>query len=315
MSKDVVLAEQPQTIIKTDDLANVQRLGNLLAASGYFTDAAEMAQAAVKVLAGQELGIPPIAAMMGINIIKGKVALGAHLIASRVKAHGYDFRFKRQDNTGCVLEFLSKVEDGKRHILGESSFTEADAKAALCFGDMYRKYPRNMYYSRAVSNGARWFCPEIFGGAPVFTAEELGAPIDSEGNAIIEVVAEPKPRPARQPDVVSAPANYRGEALPESRFDDAPKAPPKVFDFKTMLAGFAAIKLELGNKLYYNVLKANDLEHANEIRGAKVGREVYRQMAEQLSTLRRQNEMADAPEHGDAKDDWVDLGTEAHDEV
>jgi hypothetical protein len=178
-----VISNVPTSV---DRLANLQRLGNILAASGYFADAREMAQAAVKVMAGQELGLPPIASMMGINIIKGKVALGAHLIASRIRAHGYDFRFKRHDNTGCILEFLSKPnEKGNREVVGESSFTEEDAKMAGCFSDMYKKYPRNMYYSRAVSNGSKWFTPEIFGGAPVYTPEELGAEVDSEGNAVI----------------------------------------------------------------------------------------------------------------------------------
>lgn len=179
---------------KSDELHNLQRLGGLLSASGYFSDAREMAQAAVKVMAGQELGIPPIASMMGVNIIKGKVALGAHLIASRIRAHGYDFRILRHDNTGCEIEFLSKLDvKGHRSSLGKTSFTEEDAKAAQCFSDMYKKYPRNMYYSRAVSNGAKWFTPEIFGGTPVYTPEELGAEIDSEG----EMVHREPPPPSR----------------------------------------------------------------------------------------------------------------------
>ncbi|MGH2359487.1 MAG: hypothetical protein ACRDGM_02960 [bacterium] len=169
----------------TDDLSNLQRLGNILAASGYFADAREMAQAAVKVMAGQELGIPPVAAMMGINIIKGKIALGAHLIASRIRAHGYDFFIVRQDDEGCVIQILSKPTiNGKRTPMGVSSFTAADATAAGLGGDMYRKYPRNMYFSRAVSNAAKWYTPEIFGGAPVYTPEELGVEVDAEGDMV-----------------------------------------------------------------------------------------------------------------------------------
>ena len=72
-------------------LAEVQTLGALLAKSGYFQDAKDAAQACVKVLAGQELGLPPIASMMGIHVIKGKVELSANLIASLVRRHGYSF--------------------------------------------------------------------------------------------------------------------------------------------------------------------------------------------------------------------------------
>ena len=57
------------------------QVGQTLAASGYFQDAREAAQAAVKVMAGEELGLGPIAAMTGIHIVKGKVTLSANLIA------------------------------------------------------------------------------------------------------------------------------------------------------------------------------------------------------------------------------------------
>jgi hypothetical protein len=168
-------------------ISDVQRVGNLLAASGYFADAREMAQAAVKVMAGQELGIPPVAAMMGINIIKGKVALGGNLIAAQIKKHGYDFKHVRFDEKGCVLRFLSKPDvSGKREVLGDSSFTEEDAKTAGVFGDMYKKYPRNMYFNRAISNGAKWYTPDVFNGVPPYTPEELGARVDSEGEMIHE---------------------------------------------------------------------------------------------------------------------------------
>lgn len=178
------------------DLTDISALGSVLVKSGYFADAREQAQAAVKVMAGAELGIPPIASMMGINIIKGKVAMGAHLIASRVRAHGYDFRVKKLDNTGCVLEFLSKPGDkGKRDVLGESSFNEDDAKTAQCFTDMYRKYPRNMYWSRCVSNGAKWYCSEVMSGMPVYVPEELGAEVDSEG----EMIHPPQPQAQGKP--------------------------------------------------------------------------------------------------------------------
>src|SRR4051812_13968960 len=136
----LALRDEQAVSIRGNQITEVQRLGNLLAASGYFSDARGMAQAAGKVMAGEGVGIPPVAAMMGINIIKGKIALGGNLIASRIRAHGYDYRHKQFDNSGCVLIFLSKVRsDGTREVLGESSFTEADANAAQISSDMYKK--------------------------------------------------------------------------------------------------------------------------------------------------------------------------------
>jgi len=158
-----------------------------------------MAQAAVKIMAGEELGLPPIASMMGFNIIKGKIAMSGNLMGAQLRKHGYDYRMKRHDTTGCELEFLSKLESGKRTPLGLSSFTEEDAKQAGLLGsDTYKKYPRNMYFNRAMSNGCKWHTPEIFGGAPVYTPEELGANVDGEGNVIHVTPAPAGPSPGTQ---------------------------------------------------------------------------------------------------------------------
>ncbi len=252
--------------LEGNKITNVQRLGNLLAASGYFTDVRDMAQAAVKVLAGEELGIPPVAAMMGIYIVKGKVALGANLIASRIRAHGYDYRFKTFDEKGCVIEFLSKIEDGKRRVMGESSFTDADAKQAEIKSDMYKKYPRNMFFARAISNGARWYTPEVFAGAPVYTPEELGAAVDENGD-----MAQPEPA-------------------------DPVKEAPKTSDFKDRLSKWQEQKLRVGEEAYYRILAANGYRHANEV--------VKRPPAERYTIMNELLSLPDEPvEMGDAYED------------
>ena len=48
---------------------SVMELGSVLQRSGYFQDVTQASQAVVKILAGQELGIGPIAAMTGIYIL------------------------------------------------------------------------------------------------------------------------------------------------------------------------------------------------------------------------------------------------------
>ena len=57
-----------------------------------------------------------------------------------------------------------------------------------------------MLFARAMSNGARWYCPGIFGGSPVYTADEMGVDFDEEGYIDAETVTvtepvttEPKP--------------------------------------------------------------------------------------------------------------------------
>lgn len=154
---------------------DVMTLGTVLAKSGYFQDARDAAQAVVKVLAGQELGFGPIASMTGIYIVKGRVSLSANLIAASVKRGKYNYRITELTDTACKIDFY----EGKEKV-GESAFTMDDAKAAgLAFGENYKKFPRNMLFARAMSNGAKWYCADVFGG-PVYTPDELGAMVDGE---------------------------------------------------------------------------------------------------------------------------------------
>lgn len=149
---------------------NITSLGQIFAQSGFFSDAKEASKAIVKILAGQELGLPPIASMTGIDIIKGKISLSAVAMAIVLKRHGgYDYRIRKHDYEGCEIEFFYEGES-----LGKSSFTKEDAKQAKLFENQpnYKKYPRNMFLARAMSNGIRWYCPEVLGG-PVYTPGEL----------------------------------------------------------------------------------------------------------------------------------------------
>lgn len=159
-------------------------LGNVLARSGFFTDSKSEAQAAVKVMAGEELGIGPVAAMTGIHIVKGKVTLSANLIAGQIKRScRYDYRVTRLDGTGCIIEFF---QDGER--IGTSAFTDADAKAAGLWGQQgpWKAHPKNMLFARAMSNGAKWYCPDVFAG-PVYTPDELGAVVDGETGEVLSL--------------------------------------------------------------------------------------------------------------------------------
>lgn len=169
---------------------DIMTLGDVLKRSGYFSDIREASQAIVKILAGQELGIGPVAAMTGIYIVKGRVTLSANLMAAQIKRSGrYDYRITRLDDNGCEIAFSQEGE-----AVGTSAFTEADAKAAgLLGGENWKKFPRNMYFARALSNGAKWYCPDLFAG-PVYTPDELqtgGASyVDTATGEIIDATIE-----------------------------------------------------------------------------------------------------------------------------
>lgn len=147
---------------------DIMNIGKAFAESGMFPDIKSAAQAVVKIQAGQELGIAPFAAMSGIHIIAGKPTVGAGLMAAKVKASGkYDYKVIQQDEKACSLDFYQ----GKTK-LGNSTFTIEDAKKADTKN--MGKFPRNMLFARAISNGVRWFTPDIF-TSPVYTPEEMAS--------------------------------------------------------------------------------------------------------------------------------------------
>lgn len=148
------------------NLTEAINMGKVFFDSGLFTDLKSAAQAVVKIQAGAELGIPAFSSLSGVHIIQGKPTIGAGLIAARVKGSGkYDYRVIQQDDKACSIDFYQ----GKEKI-GNSTFTLEDAKKAATKN--MDKFPKNMLFARAISNGVKWFCPDVFAG-PVYVPEEM----------------------------------------------------------------------------------------------------------------------------------------------
>ncbi len=155
-----------QELIKATDALT---LGETFHKSGMFSDIKSASQAVVKIMAGAEMGMSPFQAMSGIHIIQGKPTIGAGLMASRVKASGkYNYRVNEMTDTICRFEF---TENGQP--IGVSTFTIVDAKKARTKN--LDRFPRNMLFARAMSNGVRWYCPDIYEG-PVYVPEEMHEP-------------------------------------------------------------------------------------------------------------------------------------------
>jgi hypothetical protein len=187
-------ALQKVSNLQLSTLDDLRSLGEVFARSGYFKDAADMSKAIVKIIAGGELGFGPMASMTGIYIVKEKVTLSANLIGAAIKRSGrYNYRILQHTDQICEIEFF---ENGQP--IGKSSFTIEDArKAELTSNATWKKFPRNMLFARAISNGAKWHCCDIFGG-PIYTPDELGAPVAITEDGEIEVIEETTaPTPAK----------------------------------------------------------------------------------------------------------------------
>lgn len=177
---------------KLMSLDEIQTLGQVFVKSGFFSDARDASQAVVKILAGRELGLSAITSMTGIFVIQNRVTVGANLIAAKVKSSGkYDYKVVEHTEKACVIDFFERKGDSLEKI-GTSSFTVEDARKAGTKN--LEKFPRNMLFARAMSNGAKWYCPDAFSGLLVYTPDELGANVeyDDQGNVTKVIDGEAK---------------------------------------------------------------------------------------------------------------------------
>ena len=204
------LATRNSDVIELRNMDDLARLAKMFADSGYFSDAKGAAQTGVKILAGRELGFGPFASMTGIHLIQGKPSMGANLMAAAVKGSGrYDFRVREITDEVCSIEFFQRNES-----IGISTFTKADAKAAGT--QNMQKFARNMLYARSMSNGVRWYCPDVFVGNTVYTPEELGARVDGDGEILDAQTVSITPEPEyEEPHTASEDATEDVEFPPE----------------------------------------------------------------------------------------------------
>ncbi len=169
------LAQIPE--VRGTDLANlnmqqIMYIGKLMFDAGMFTDIKSLATAQVKVMAGQELGLTPFQAMNSFHIIHGRATMAANLMATKIKGSGrYDYRVVVLTDDLCHIDVYELLPGGKREKIGESRFSKEDAiKAATQNRD---KFARNMLFARAISNAAKWYCPDVFGGQAVYVPGEV----------------------------------------------------------------------------------------------------------------------------------------------
>lgn len=152
---------------------------------------------------GDMLGLPPMAAITGVHIIEGKPSASAGLISALVRRGGHKLRVRGDDKQAVAQIIRSDDPD----FTYEATWTlDRAVTANLCTlknGKPYardskgrplawEKYPAAMLKARAITEVARDACEEALYGLH-YTAEELGAEVDEEGNIVGEVVAEAPP--------------------------------------------------------------------------------------------------------------------------
>jgi hypothetical protein len=155
------------SILTDDEIGRVWRIAKSLASSGMFKDVTQAEQAFGRILLGRDLGLSPTQSLMGIDVVRGNVQIRSVLLASWVRRHpDYDYTVLEHDEQHCAIQFSYRGNTE-----GVSVFTIEDAKNAKLVkpDSAWSSHPRNMLWARAMSNGVRWYCPDLTGGIPVYT--------------------------------------------------------------------------------------------------------------------------------------------------
>ena len=256
-----------QTFYAPKSIDDAVRIASAMSSSKKFPDIKNPEMAFAKMMAGAELGFGPFASISGVDIIQGRPALSARLIASAVKASDkYDFIVQDHSDKLCKIEFFEySLDRSNKESIGTSEFTIEDAKkAGLTNRDNWKKYPRNMLYARAISNGVRWHCPDIFHGG-AYTHEELGVedpvesgePVEVDSYVVSDVNDTPDYEHEQVKEEVSAIEQVKEE------FDgEEVKGNDRYYKWLKLMQ---EEKERIGAPTYYATLFANGLEKSNQI--------------------------------------------------
>src|SRR6188768_3185096 len=125
-------------------------------------------------LTARELKLPPMMCLNGgLHNIEGKVSMSAQLMNMMIINAGHNIEVLYLTDQGCAIRFTRVYKSGKTKS-DEYEFNMKDANRAKYFGEAgpngtwlskpkanWTMYPRDMFFARALSGGAKKFLPEV----------------------------------------------------------------------------------------------------------------------------------------------------------
>lgn len=171
-SKVVMRKEMPTELVGLQPSGSytfdeLYRLAQVCHASGMFRDTADAAQAMMKILRGQEIGLTPTTAMSAFDIIKDRLFIKPWAIAAKINSCGYGtYRVLTQTDQECSILFRRKYAGEGWRDLPPVGYTIVEAKAhgLLERSPHWKASPGHMLYQRAMGRGGAMYFPELLAG-------------------------------------------------------------------------------------------------------------------------------------------------------
>ena len=226
------------------------------------------------VLAGQELGVGPMASLRAFHIVEGKPCAAADFWVARLRAAGYRLDWLKRDNE-CVSLRLT-APDG-------SSITETwDKPKAVAAGlwngkDNWRKYPQAMLSARCITSAGRALAGEVMFGC--YELDEAD-----------EIAGRRQPAQPEQPQAPAPQTAVERVAAAVVQATDATTIDPEVATLAKRV-GDLAKNLGYTREAFYEFLAKRDLP-AQRLTSFTVA-----QLEAMLEDLAIQAEEAAEPEH------------------
>jgi hypothetical protein len=171
-------------------------------------------EATAAILAGQEIGLDPMASLRSFDVIQGTAAPRAMTMRAVVQSKGHRLWLVEANNTRAIYRGVRRGETQVQ----ESVWTIDRAKAlGLVNKDNWKKQPMAMLVARATAECARLVASDALLGIP-YSAEEL----DDMGE--VEPTIEPAPKATKR-TARRAPVEPKEPVAPEEPdFDEEPPA-------------------------------------------------------------------------------------------
>lgn len=134
------------------------------------------------ILAGDELGIPPMAALRSIDVIQGTPGLRAHAMRGLVQSKGHKVRLVHADDDRVVMKGRRADEGNDDWQTVEWTFERARQLGVAEKNAQWKKQPKTMLVARATGEICRLIASDVLHAMP-YASEELDGNGNSDGSA------------------------------------------------------------------------------------------------------------------------------------
>lgn len=128
------------------------------------------------ILAGNELGLKPMAALKSVDIIQGTPALRAHAMRGLVLAAGHEIELIESAPENCLMRGRRKGSERWQEV--EWTIQRA-AALGLTTKDQWKKQPQTMLIARATGELCRLIAADVLHGMP-YASEEIDGTVHAE---------------------------------------------------------------------------------------------------------------------------------------